>query len=295
METPYPFIRDSLSPRPGPPEETGAELFGPESSVALVPPDGIAARPASADTPGQSYAYEAVTLGVLAIFCYLLHSYRSSLAEAFKVVTMQLSIEKAFAEQTLFFRQFLTLSSLWGILLVSGLAVRYGDLYGLYTLLPLTADAAVAAVAAAVALIVGYRCLIVRIVGLVTRNEAFLAEHRFMNRIFSAFAYTLLTPLFLVVALVPAEEARGGLGNPVSDVSDKKLSFLCQKGCFNYAMDFVPLHRRIFPGKLFRAGRSERPLTASRQAADALGGATSAESRLPPHGRSGLTIRSVRN
>ena len=24
METPYPFIRDSLSPRPGPPEETGA-------------------------------------------------------------------------------------------------------------------------------------------------------------------------------------------------------------------------------------------------------------------------------
>ena len=109
METPYPFIRDSLSPRPGPPEETGAELFGPESSVALVPPDGIAARPASADTPGQSYAYEAVTLGVLAIFCYLLHSYRSSLAEAFKVVTMQLSIEKAFAEQTLFFRQFLTL------------------------------------------------------------------------------------------------------------------------------------------------------------------------------------------
>lgn len=121
METPYPFIRDSLSPRPGPPEETGAptgaELFGPESSVALVPPDGIAARPASADTPGQSYAYEAVTLGVLAIFCYLLHSYRSSLAEAFKVVTMQLSIEKAFAEQTLFFRQFLTLSSLWGILL----------------------------------------------------------------------------------------------------------------------------------------------------------------------------------
>ena len=206
METPYPFIRDSLSPRPGPPEETGAELFGPESSVALVPPDGIAARPASADTPGQSYAYEAVTLGVLAIFCYLLHSYRSSLAEAFKVVTMQLSIEKAFAEQTLFFRQFL-----WGILLVSGLAVRYGDLYGLYTLLPLTADAAVAAVAAAVALIVGYRCLIVRIVGLVTRNEAFLAEHRFMNRIFSAFAYTLLTPLFLVVALVPAEEARAAL------------------------------------------------------------------------------------
>ena len=197
METPYPFIRDSLSPRPGPPEETGAELFGPESSVALVPPDGIAARPASADTPGQSYAYEAVTLGVL--------------AEAFKVVTMQLSIEKAFAEQTLFFRQFLTLSSLWGILLVSGLAVRYGDLYGLYTLLPLTADAAVAAVAAAVALIVGYRCLIVRIVGLVTRNEAFLAEHRFMNRIFSAFAYTLLTPLFLVVALVPAEEARAAL------------------------------------------------------------------------------------
>ena len=205
METPYPFIRDSLSPRPGPPEDTripnGAELFGPESSVALVPPDGIAARPASADTPGQSYAYEAVTLGVLAIFCYLLHSYRSSLAETFKVVTMQLSIEKAFAEQTLFFRQFLTLSSLWGILLVSGLAVRYGDLYGLHTLLPLTADAAVAAVAAAVALIVGYRCLIVRIVGLVTRNEAFLAEHRFMNRIFSAFAYTLLTPLFLVVAL----------------------------------------------------------------------------------------------
>ena len=150
-------------------------------------------------------------LGVLAIFCYLLHSYRSSLAEAFKVVTMQLSIEKAFAEQTLFFRQFLTLSSLWGILLVSGLAVRYGDLYGLYTLLPLTADAAVAAVAAAVALIVGYRCLIVRIVGLVTQNEAFLAEHRFMNRIFSAFAYTLLTPLFLVVALVPAEEARAAL------------------------------------------------------------------------------------
>lgn len=179
--------------------------------MALVPPDGIAARPASADTPGQSYAYEAVTLGVLAIFCYLLHSYRSSLAEAFKVVTMQLSIEKAFAEQTLFFRQFLTLSSLWGILLVSGLAVRYGDLYGLYTLLPLTADTAVAAVAAAVALIVGYRCLIVRIVGLVTRNEAFLAEHRFMNRIFSAFAYTLLTPLFLVVALVPAEEARAAL------------------------------------------------------------------------------------
>ena len=38
-----------------------------------------------------------------------------------------------------------------------------------------------------------------------------MAEHRFMNRIFSAFAYTLLTPLFLVVALVPAEEARAAL------------------------------------------------------------------------------------
>ena len=64
METPYPFIRDSLSPRPGPPEETGAELFGPESSVALVPPDGIAARPASADTPGQSYAYQTQSTGL---------------------------------------------------------------------------------------------------------------------------------------------------------------------------------------------------------------------------------------
>lgn len=243
-----------------------------------------------------------MTLGVLAIFCYLLHSYRSSLAEAFKVVTMQLSIEKAFAEQTLFFRQFLTLSSLWGILLVSGLAVRYGDLYGLYTLLPLTANAAVAAVAAAVALIVGYRCLIARIVGLGHAKRGVFGRAPLYESDFLCFRLHAADTAFSRRRARSgrggarrADRSRGGLGNPVSDVSDKKLSFLCQKGCFNYAMDFVPLHRRIFPGKLFRAGRSERPLTASRQAADALGGATSAESRLPPHGRSGLTIRSVRN
>lgn len=216
METPYPFIRDSLSPRPGPPEETGAptgaELFGPESSVALVPAGRYRGPSGKRRYAGAELCLRGRDVGRagdLLLFAAQLPKQSGRSVQGRHDATFdRKGICRADA----------VLPTIPDPLVAVGHPAGsadspsgYGDLYGLYTLLPLTADTAVAAVAAAVALIVGYRCLIVRIVGLVTRNEAFLAEHRFMNRIFSAFAYTLLTPLFLVVALVPAEEARAAL------------------------------------------------------------------------------------
>ena len=91
------------------------------------------------------------------------------------------------------------------MLLIGGLLIRYGGLYGvegwLPRQIPFATDLACLAVLFAAAAVAVYRKIVTRIIGGVIRNDLFFEKLRFTIRIFSSFIYILLTPLFLVVAL----------------------------------------------------------------------------------------------
>lgn len=199
---------DCYLPEIGPAEgiriPSEADIFGPESTLAAVETGPVAD---SARTYGltETYAYDGIVLCLFVLTCYFVHSYRSSLAMVFRVLAMRLSVEKVYEEQTLFFRQFIRLTALWGLLLCSGLVIRCVaalDPEGLPVIRSgMAANLVCIAAIGAVACIALYRAAIVGLIAGVTGNRGFFSIHRLMTRIFSAFSYVLLTPFFFIVAL----------------------------------------------------------------------------------------------
>lgn len=182
-----------------------ADIFG-AASVVEERPDGILeAFPVEQSRLTDSYVYQGIVLAVFMLLCYLINSYRSSLAIVFKILTGRLTADKVFDEYPLFFRKFLSVTTLWGILLIGGLLIRYGALYGVDAQLPrqvpFVTELACVAVLLAATVVVLYRRIVTGIIGGVIRNELFFEKLRFTTRIFSSFIYILLTPLFLIVAL----------------------------------------------------------------------------------------------
>lgn len=195
-----------IEPLEGASVPSQADIFGVSGTVAERP-DGYdpLALPALQPHLTDSYAYQGVVLAVFMVFCYLIHSYRSSIGIVFKILTGRVSSDKVYDEYPLFFRKFLSWTALWGMLLIGGLLIRYGGLYSIEGWLPrqipFATDLACLAVLFAAAAVAVYRKIVTRIIGGVIRNDLFFEKLRFTIRIFSSFIYILLTPLFLVVAL----------------------------------------------------------------------------------------------
>ena len=105
--------------------------------------------------------------------------------------------------------------------------------------------------AAAVAV---YRKIVTRIIGGVIRNDLF--EKPGSRSVFFVVYIYPADSSFLVVALTEGPESTGYCTVPLfrrcalPAVFGEKLSFLCGAGCFNSAMDFVPLCRRIVSDKV---------------------------------------------
>lgn len=153
----------------------------------------------------DSYAYEALVIGVFILACYLWCRYQSSIGVLFKMQTHRIPLEKVYEEQTLFFKNFLRIALALMTLLVVGIAIRLCDFWQVDEWFPsLTLGEMnwmVPAILAAVGGVVLYRYLANLVIGGVTRNRQFFDRYRFMCRVFAALGGVLLTPLFLLCAL----------------------------------------------------------------------------------------------
>lgn len=160
----------------------------------------------------DSYAYEALVVGIFILACYLLYRYRDSIGMLFKMQTHRVPLEKVYEEQTLFFKNFLRISLVLMALLTGGIAVRLCDFWHWADRLPGLSrqgiNLVVPAVLAAIGGVMLYRYLANRLISGVTQNSPFFDRYRFMNRVFSALSAVVLTPLFLVCALYDGEAVR---------------------------------------------------------------------------------------
>lgn len=220
----------------------------------------------------DSYAYQGVVLAVFMVFCYLIHSYRSSIGIVFKILTGRVSSDKVYDEYPLFFRKFLSWTALWGMLLIGGLLIRYGGLYGIEGWLPrqipFATDMACLAVLFAAAAVAVYRKIVTRIIGGVIRNDLFFEKLRFTIRIFSSFIYILLTPLFLVVALTEGPGIDRLLHGTAVFAAALYLLYLAKSYRFFVARDVSILQWILYlcaveliSDKLFRACCSQKLLS----------------------------------
>lgn len=171
---------------------------------------------------------------------------------------MHTSSEKIYAEQKLFFKRFINLSTLLGILLICGLSVKLCDYFGLDGRLPATGILNVNLIPVILLLIPGiillYRYLVTGIVGAVTRNQAFFKSYRFMSHLSGSVSFLILTPFFLLFALGDRKQHNllhlfdnHNRSSTVPALPGKELPILYRAECFNFTMDFVPLYRRMVP------------------------------------------------
>jgi len=186
---------------------SAADIFGPSASVTEHPGTAPVYLPAEGVRPWQTPAFEGTVLGVCLLSAYLAYRYGGSLVQVFRVCSGQLSVEKAFSEQTLFFKQFLSISTLWAVLLGSGLLIRLTAVFlpveevewGKFS--PLLVNLAVLAVPLAGGVVGLYRRLVTRATAMLVREDEFFSEYRFGGRVFLSFGCCLLTPPFLAAAL----------------------------------------------------------------------------------------------
>ncbi len=186
---------------------SATDIFGPSASLTERPATAPVYLPAEGVSPWQTPAFEGTVLGICLLSAYLAYRYGSSLVQVFRVSSGQLSVEKAYSEQTLFFKQFLSLSALWAVLLGSGLLIRMSETFlpegtvEWKDFSPLLVNLAVVAVPLVGGAVGLYRRLVTRTTAILVRENDFFNEYRFGTRIFLAFGCCLLTPPFLVMAL----------------------------------------------------------------------------------------------
>lgn len=194
---------------------SATDIFGPATSATAPPDTAPVFLPAEGIAPWQTPAFEGTVVGICLLTLYLVHRYGSSIVQVFRVFSGQLSAEKAYTEQTLFFRQFLSLSALWAALLGGGLLVRLSgtflpeDAVAWKDFSPTAVNLAVLAVPVIAGIVALYRRFVTRAAAALTRQQDFFSEYRFGGRLFLALGCCLLTPPFLVIALTRERWAEG--------------------------------------------------------------------------------------
>lgn len=183
------------------PDET--YFFGSDSQL-LADSTGVT-RPLTEFSWIESYAYEALIVGIFILFCHLLYRYRESLFELFKMQAMRVPLEKSYEEQSLFFKSFLRLSLLLSAFLIGAILIRLSAALGVPILAPPLSRVEVNALVPLLLLLIGwiasYRYVAVRLIGAVTQSTSFFDYCRFMSRLHWALASALITPFFLATAL----------------------------------------------------------------------------------------------
>lgn len=198
-------LRDISAPPP-----SQAAVFGPYAQLAEPPLPGIYPRVIENLSLTGSYVYEILVLVIFILFCYIIYNFRSSIGLLFTaLIRKKASTEKLMGEKSQFFRQFALLSYLLGILLISGMLIRVADALGLAADIPgAILPWVVPLVIGIVALIAGYRMLVVEASAYLTESQEFFRGHGALIRLFSIAGFLAATPLFLLAAL-----NSGAIGN----------------------------------------------------------------------------------
>lgn len=188
-----------------------ADIFGTES-VAENLAEGVYPHLTNHYSLVNNYAFEVLLVGIFLLFCYLIYNFRGSILLLARMLVLRITPEKVFEEQTLFFKQFMTLCSLLGVLVVTGFIVKVGDGMGLDRFLPATSPliyhGAVLAVLVAVGVIWVYKYLLLKLIGGITRSGDFFRQHGFLTHLYGAVVYLILTPLLLMFSFGSERESR---------------------------------------------------------------------------------------
>ena len=181
-----------------------ADIFGVHSK--LVTGETGMPQPIEQLSWVENYTYEGLVIAIFILFCYLLYNFRGDILQLLRFLAMHTSSEKIYAEQKLFFKRFINLSTPTG---------NPADLWPERQIMRLLRPrwkaagnrdpANVNLIPVILLLIPGiillYRYLVTGIVGAVTRNQAFFKSYRFMSHLSGSVSFLILTPFFLLFAL----------------------------------------------------------------------------------------------
>lgn len=233
-----------------------ADIFGVHSK--LVTGETGMPQPIEQLSWVENYTYEGLVIAIFILFCYLLYNFRGDILQLLRFLAMHTSSEKIYAEQKLFFKRFINLSTLLGILLICGLSVKLCDYFGLDGRLPATGILNVNLIPVILLLLPGiillYRYLVTGIVGAVTREPGLFQELPVHEPSFGIGFIFDFDSVFPVIR--PWRRKQHNLlhlfdnhnrSSTVPALPGKELPILYRAECFNFTMDFVPLYRRMVP------------------------------------------------
>ncbi|MCL2562240.1 MAG: DUF4271 domain-containing protein [Rikenellaceae bacterium] len=155
--------------------------------------------------------YSLAVLGCFVAFCLMVHFYRNYVLWLFGIFRGRATTERMLGEQGKIFTRFLTQTLVLGIAVTALAVLKFVDMSALDRLPPLDDRQAVAAIAgmtAVVAALWGFRYLLLKITGGLTRSQKFVARLFYLRKIVTAIGTVALLPVFLLFALSGGEAAR---------------------------------------------------------------------------------------
>ncbi len=189
-------------------EASAAEVFGAASqpgpchtgTALQAPGAGNDAYPFSG-----TVVFQWSVLLLLAGYCFILYRYRSSVAALAKMLRSKIYTDKLLDDANYTFLLFIDLTA-WLGLLASGIGIlRFAEVAGLVPEWDERAawafEAALPVLIAALAVIMGYRLLVVRLAGALTLDGEFCDRLWYLRKMATALGTIVVTPALLLLAL----------------------------------------------------------------------------------------------
>ena len=221
-----------------------ADIFGVHSK--LVTGETGMPQPIEQLSWVENYTYEGLVIAIFILFCYLLYNFRGDILQLLRFLAMHTSSEKIYAEQKLFFKRFINLSTLLGILLICGLSVKLCDYFGLDGRLPATGI-----------LNVNHPALPVSGDGNRRRSHPEPGLFQELPVHEPSFGIGFIFDFDSVFPVIRSRRRKQhnllhlfdnhNRSSTVPALPGKELPILYRAECFNFTMDFVPLYRRMVP------------------------------------------------
>ncbi len=182
---------------------TPGEVFGAASQCA--PATGATMAPPARDVFSGQTVYQVSVLVCLLGYVFILHYFRSSLLELLKMLRSKIYTEKLLDDANHIFSQFLNVSSMLGMAVCAVFLLRMAELVLPVAWLSAVPQwlraAAVPCTAGAVALIAGYRWLVMGMAGNITLQPGFMARLSYLRKMTAALAAIFMTPVLLLSSL----------------------------------------------------------------------------------------------
>lgn len=187
---------------------TEAEIFGKQSHV--VAESTSVPQPIRLNSWVESYSYECCIILIFILFSYLFFNFSGDIRQLFHFLTRRTSPEQIYAEQKSFFKRFINLSTLLGVLLIGMLGIKLADFLSwglhLFPAPPISPEWFPLIGVTSVSIVLLYRYLVIHILAALTANQLFFQSYRFMSHLSGSISFLILTPFFLLFALGVGED-----------------------------------------------------------------------------------------